>query len=593
MSLEQLEGGRRTVSEDDYRSDKKSMKDFLKSGLSVPELVTFLRYHTKTNANDIEKIVKTYVESRKKLQKNLQHFITKLQTKYSTSDPVELERVSYKHAKKNGFNDVETEAFISLLHKRDIAKLVFPYDDMEYTEMAKLFGYGKTDRMAEILPVDNKDMPVLDNIRKLYTNSIDLSRMITHQSNNYKNASSFLDTKYDNTKHHLFSAINPLIFGLFASKIKQIDDRMLITNFGRLITSKTMHVALEKPESLYQGITDPAFLEDQKLQNAMVNDPNSMNFYSNDSALANILKRFKIQISLWQTVMALRTGNLYSKNDQNALLYFGSANQNDAINILLTTLDSYEWHYYDSPELVTKRDESKILLKLLAVFSLRPTVVLMRRETTGILPIGNQNLNLNVNNMYEAGRRVPIPFVTVRTPIVSQGGQLSVKLSDSLNSNEQMFVAEQGHIIQKSRKVIYSNKLLMFYVSRQKNIVLDNSSNLFYEFNANDQLQVLDNDEQEAIVDFEPQMQVGEKGENLVLRSIITSTKTNPKKPLTSVAFFDVDNAWYKYDPIDPALMTSSDENEKRPIKPIAEGVITENEKAKKEGIIFVYNSNI
>jgi len=182
-------------------------------------------------------------------------------------------------------------------------------------------------------------------------------------------------------------------------------------------------------------------------------DPNSLNNFSNETPMTNLLKRFTIQIELWKNVLSLRQGKFYSRSD--------TFNTDDGIVGLQRVLSSYDWTYFDSPDLYQVQDEGTLLRKLLAVFSLRPTFTqlsaFIHRSGLGYSNIGPISRATFVNT----------PICNVKLPINTYGGApaQAINLQESLGQLD--WFIENKMLVPKNKSVIHSRDMIFFYVNRR------------------------------------------------------------------------------------------------------------------------------
>jgi hypothetical protein len=180
------------------------------------------------------------------------------------------------------------------------------------------------------------------------------------------------------------------------------------------------------------------------------NDPNAMEYIKDDTPIDNIIKRYRCQIELYQAVLNLRQGKYYSS---------GYA-ENDGISGFTRLINSYNWAFFDSPELYGADDEGSILRKLLAVFSIRPTFTQFSsfspRYGMGYTVVSNMSKTVFIN----------IPVVNIKLPIDLVGGQQqAISLSRALTQTD--FIIEHKTLVPKNKSIIYSNQVAFFYANRR------------------------------------------------------------------------------------------------------------------------------
>lgn len=436
---------------------------YLKSELPVQLIVSYLKSEGK-DEKEIDAVIEKILESRKKINKFMKRFIDKIEHKYSHLDEPELIRKGLKFAQKHGFTKEEENFFINRVKSGDVAKTYMPYQEMAYTEMSKFLGFSS----VPLMNIKATDQSVLDEIANLYETSKHIHAAVKNNLSvyNYGCLPEAITGRYDRDKHNISVFIHPVIVALFLPKIYAVEKRMLISNIGRMIIQKSSQF-LRKYLSQTMATTKSELEADLELIADIAKDPNSMNYFSDDSPLVNLKKRFTIQIELWKNVLALRSGKYYSRNDYEA--------GNDAISGLHNILHSYEWAYFDSPELYHVQDEGTWLRKLMSVWSLRPTFTQLSpafaASSMGYSNYGTSRLTF-----------VNTPIINVRLPRNNFGvpdPSQAIRLKQALSQTE--YFVENKMIVIKHKQVIHSRDLMLFYVNRRYQSL--NFTNLSVSFN--------------------------------------------------------------------------------------------------------------
>jgi hypothetical protein len=221
-------------------------------------------------------------------------------------------------------------------------------------------------------------------------------------------------------------------------------------------------------------------------------------------------KRFRIQVELWKNVLNLRQGRYYSLAGYDA---------DDGINGLLRVLSSYDWSYFDSPDMHHVHDEGAVLRKLLAVFSLRPTFAQVTTLSTRAL-LGSVNYNALQRTTF-----LNIPIVNVRLPtIFTQQNAQPMSLQRALEQTD--FFIEHKTLVPKYRSVWFTRGLLFFYVNRRYQAVNITRFNLNCAYTSvpYQPYNVGQTDVNNTPVDFGYDMQIGNTpgSSQLNLRSVVT-----------------------------------------------------------------------
>jgi len=279
---------------------------------------------------------------------------------------------------------------------------------------------------------------------------------------------------YNREKDNLNVFIHPLIVALFLIRIPAIERRMLFTNIGRFVVQRSLlyfqRMDDKKMNAKYMNwhlsLNDllPAELQaDLDFMYDIAKDPNSLDHFSDESPMSNLLKRFTIQIELWKNVLALRQGKYYSRS----LDY----TDDQGIMGLHKVLSSYQWTYFDSPDLYHVNDEGNLLRRLLAVFSFRPTL-------TQLSSFAQRGL-LGYSNLPAISRAtfVNTPICNIRLPVSVIGTPnmqfQTVNLQSSLSKSE--LYIENKMLVPKNTSVIFSKSVMFFYINRRYQSPLMNS----------------------------------------------------------------------------------------------------------------------
>jgi hypothetical protein len=193
---------------------------------------------------------------------------------------------------------------------------------------------------------------------------------------------------------------------------------------------------------------------DFEFMSDIAKDPNSLDTFNDDTPMGNLLKRYMVQIEIWKNVLSLRNGKFYSKSvdyvDDNGIMG------------LHKVLSTYSWTYFDSPDMYHMNDEGNLLRKLLAVFSLRPTLIQVSTSMP-YSPMGFTNFP-----SFAKATFIQSPICNVRLPTTLFGEpdmNQPVDLEKSLIKQD--WFVEHKRLVPKNTIVIHSNDLLFFYINRR------------------------------------------------------------------------------------------------------------------------------
>ncbi len=421
---------------------------YLKHNVPVEQVRSILK-HKKMSEDKVEETVNKLQEARERVQKYARKFIDKIDQHYGFHDVPSIVKKAIKYAEKHELSSAEKEAIISMAVKGDVNNTFNPLNQLRYTEMSKFMGIESP--AGQVLNIQAKDHQALAEIVKLFESSRIIHNDIKSQLALYRDcAVEAITGQYDRNRANLSIHIHPVIVALFLPKVDALERRMLFTNMGRVVIQRaTPYINRHIP--LWDNVMNGELEAEWHLTWDIVNDPNSLAYFSDDTPITNILKRFKIQVELWKNVLNLRQGRLYS------LLGYDAE---DGITGLVRVLSQYDWSYFDSPDMVNVHDEGSVLRKLLAVFSLRPTYAQVTTLTTRAL-MGYSNYNA-LSRM----TILTIPIVNVRLPTLPlQQTGVTMSLQRALSQSD--FFIEHKTLVPKHRSVMFTQDILFFYANRR------------------------------------------------------------------------------------------------------------------------------
>lgn len=434
-------------------NDKSADSDFdfyLKSGMSLQKITSILRAQHK-DEKEIDAFISKLEHSRKRIRKLIKKFVEKIEANYGHLDVPDLIKKGIKFAVKHEFSEAERDAFIKyVLNNGDIDKQYTPFEEIMDTDMAKFLGI--TSQTANILNIKPTDQRVLEEIFRKFTETRFLHNQIKNHTYQYADcAMEAILGDYDKNRHNIGSFIHPVVAALFLPKINELENRMIYTNIGRMICQRAEpYLNNYNSSAIAEAAVFPGELErDYELAYDIARDPNSLQYFTDETPIANLLKRFTIQIKLWENILSLRQGNYYSKNDYNL---------DDPITGLVRTLNSYDWAFYDNPDLYQAQDEGTVLRKLLAVFSYRPTFTQTSSVSINSGAMGYTNLNQVAKSTF-----VSMSIINVRLP--TSGTARIISLKDALQHQD--WYVENKTFVPKNKQVIYSQNIAFFYVNRK------------------------------------------------------------------------------------------------------------------------------
>jgi hypothetical protein len=421
---------------------------YLKYDVPVEQVRSILK-HKKMDSDKIEEVVTKLQEARERVRKYARKFIDKIDQHYGYHDVPSIVKKAIKYAEKHELSNAEKDAVISMATKGDVYNTFNPLNQLRYTEMSKFMGIDAPS--DQVLNLQAKDHAALAEIVKLFESSRLIHNDIKNQLTLYRDcAVEAVLAQYDRNRGNVSIHIHPVIVALFLPKVDAIERRMLYTNMGRVVIRRaTPYINRHIP--LWDNVMNGEMEAEWHLTWDIVNDPNSLAYFSDDTPITNMLKRFKIQIELWKNVLNLRQGRLYSLSGYEA---------DDGITGLLRVLSQYDWSYFDSPDMAHFHDEGSVLRKLMAVFSLRPTFAQITTLSARTL------MGMNNYNALSRTTFLNIPIINVRLPTFMQPQTGMVMSLDRALSQSDFFI-EHKTLVPKHRSVLFTQDLLFFYANRR------------------------------------------------------------------------------------------------------------------------------
>ncbi|VBB18083.1 core protein [Yasminevirus sp. GU-2018] len=432
---------------------------FITSDLPIEQVYNVLKLKNMSD-KEIESTVEKIKEIRENIRKVVRKFLGKINSSYGHLDIPDLIAKGMKHAEKYGLTDAQKKVFIDHVLKGDIYNEYTYQNEFRYSPMAKFLGFDFVHgQMIKIAP---KDHAKLNELHMLYDETKNIHADIKTNIANYRDcAPEAITGQYDRTKHNVGVSIHPVFAALFLPKVDYLERRMLYTNIARMVLSRAQAYLKGFNFHLQSNIAPGELDAEFELAHDIAYDPNALEYFKDDSPMDNIIKRYRAQVELYMTVLNLRQGRYYST---------GYA-ENDGISGLLRVLNSYDWTFFDSPELFNVQDEGTVLRKLLAIFSCRPTFTQLssfsNRYGLGHTSITNLSKTVFVN----------IPIVNIKLPIDLIGNQQhAISLARALTQTD--YFIEHKVVVPKNKSVIYSNQVAFFYANRRYPTVNFNNANM-------------------------------------------------------------------------------------------------------------------
>lgn len=432
---------------------------FITSDLPIEQVYNVLKLKNMSD-KEIEATIEKIKDIRENIRKVVRKFLGKINSSYGHLDIPDLIAKGMKHAEKYGLTDAQRKVFLDHVMKGDIYNEYSYQYEFKYSPMAKFLGFDFIHgQMIKIAP---KDHNKLNELHMMYDETKHIHADVKTNIANYRDcAPEAITGQYDRTKHNVGVSIHPVIAALFLPKIDYLERRMLYTNVARLVLSRAQAYLKGFNFHLQSDVAPGELDAEFELAHDIAYDPNALEYFRDDSPIDNIIKRYRAQVQLYLSVLSLRQGRYYST---------GYA-ENDGISGLLRVLNSYDWTFFDSPELFNVQDEGTVLRKLLAIFSCRPTFTQLssfsNRYGLGHTTITNLSKTVFVN----------IPIVNIKLPIDLIGNQQhAISLARALTQTD--YFIEHKVVVPKNKSVIYSNQVAFFYANRRYPTVNFNNANM-------------------------------------------------------------------------------------------------------------------
>jgi hypothetical protein len=395
----------------------------------------------------VSKIQEVFVSRHSGIVKSAKKFAAAVKAKYAAQNvPFHFLLLKARaHAKKHGLSEAEFAEF-QRIYEQELAgnnsnEVIIPE-----TNLMKVLG-TVSNGTDNHFSVNEDDFRNLQEILKLHDTSKSLHSQVILQALMYTGvgtsaagltlppemASAQYDPKFMNPVHY----IHPVIAALFIPKLSIIESHFLYSNMAGIVKARYNRTPIvNKPdyELFYNLVTDP---------NDVVCDMRT--------PVGDLLHRCNLQNHLWNMVLHLRNGQIYTPATQD----------------FITAIDVCRLNKHDSPELLYGRHDGTILKRLFSAFSFRPTTVATQGPQT--------NFSFNPYSMIVRPVVGNIPMINIRVPITNPDGVGAVTIKSSIKSQPQDYI--EGNIITKRQtNVMYSREIMVFYLDRRMINVLQGRS---------------------------------------------------------------------------------------------------------------------
>jgi len=488
----------------------------------------YIKSEDNEDNDDVKRKVQREIEDILKNGKNVNAELQKLFNKYNDVNMVVEE---YEHVKKKQANKARESAqkiahklykkymqgipYHILLKKLMNYKSEHKWSDREFDELRKILGHMiKGDRAYEIqynqnmpayqsqlnmilgapsitdkgLKIKDSERGVLSRILSMYESTNSLHKTVIMHTLLYQDCSIVaMSGEYKRDKHIASNYIHPVLACMFLPKFDIFELHMLFSNIGSIVKARNESKSVfTEPDALlyYDIISDP---------NDVVCDVNS--------PITDLENRFKVQMSLWETVLKLRNGSYY---------------ETGPISELINLLNACRNNLYDEADLVYGQDEGTLMRRLMSVFSLRPTLIYARPISSlanfganqnwtslsiqnsmgmglgitamsggdqsfyGMNPMNQMNTMNQMNPMNQMNQMNPyqynnqpvytvtsIPMITYNIPMHDINNPTQERRGLRSAVSQPIWINENKTLVPKELSVIHSKEVLIFYVNRR------------------------------------------------------------------------------------------------------------------------------
>jgi hypothetical protein len=424
----------------------------MKDKSQLPSQMLALR-HKYRDAELVQKIEQVFAEKHRSIVKRAKKFADAFRSKYAHADlPYhQLLSKAKAHAKKHHFTGDEFEEF-RRMYEQELAgtsrsnEVVVPL-----TNLMKVLGNLNLNVQPSELNVEEADYKNVQEIIREFETTKPLHAQALLQSLQYTDlAYQGLTAIIDRTTHNPGEHVHPVLAAMFYPKIGMFESHFLYSNIAGIVKSRYN----QEPMT-----TRP----DYELFYSLVTDPNDI-VCDNRTPVGDLLNRCRLQQHLWNSVLALRNGQVYNRSFRE----------------FITSVDNCKLNKFDNPDFTYGRHDGTVIKRLLSAFSFRPTVVATlpvaqvfssnpyaqnSRPTVTSVPMINVRLHAYQNVPRNAiGGLVPGGVNANR-----QGPPTAVALSGCLIQT-QTFI-EGNMLVQRISDVVYSREVLIFYVDRRAHLL--------------------------------------------------------------------------------------------------------------------------
>ena len=382
----------------------------------------------------LDAIYNGYIDNQRRVRNNAKKFARGILEKYGMARfPTSqlLRRASAQRHKLN-LSDAEFAEFRRIYEQIVSGRGEVSQDGAPRTNLSRALGNVSLE-YTDGMNVDDREYGTLQRVLRMYSESRHLHAQVVLQNMSWKEcATEASQGRYDPTRHNRMCAIHPVVAALFLPSIQLVNDTMLNASVAHIVKTRyNREPLLNRPD--YELFYD------------MVTDPNDV-VCDRASPMKDLHDRAELQRQLWRAVLHLREGKFYECSSA----------------ALLQAIDNCRVTRHDSPNLQMNSDEITIMRRLMAAFSMRPTLV----QVSPVVQIASSR-SPYVPSLVSP-RVTRVPALGVRLPYGSNTGG-STTLNDALASTA--WFLENGVIVPKQQQVIHSRGILVINVNRRMQTV--------------------------------------------------------------------------------------------------------------------------
>lgn len=415
-----------------------SLGKLMREGKDNQEVYASLSDAYPNDREAVNKMMAQYEEQMGRIRRKAQKFAQLILTRYSHLGPKRILEKARKYKKKYNFSDDEFQAFINVAFNDKTFSQGNIYN-LPNTPMAGLLGHSE--QSLGKMNVKANEIDVLQDILKIHQENQELHKQVILQSLTYNTCDAIAITgDYDQKRDNAYSFVDPVIAALFLPKVTLFDTHMIIASITSIVATR------------YKGLQLKSY-PDYQLYYDIITDPNEVACQGNkESSLVDLQNRAKLQVELWKQVRSLRQGRYYNADS----------------SAFSMALENCRNNFFDTPDLAYVRDEGTVIRRLFNAFSLRPTWV----SVAGYQQATGSTLGAGISAGYPVSslamtQITNIPIINVRLPLSFSAGSTTASTGLFENLSQVDWYVENKVIVPKTKQVLFTRDVLVFYVNRR------------------------------------------------------------------------------------------------------------------------------